>query len=84
TAYADRIRRPPPPGMQRTTAVNTASSTAQRSQEQRRSERLTYSQQIVEFLRQPNIDEVLAAKSPSYANNVALKYGILLDFYNLK
>lgn len=33
-----------------------------------------YNQQIVEFLRQPNINEVLASKDPSYANSVALKY----------
>ena len=44
TAYADRIRRPPPPGMQRATAVNTVdtpSSSVQPTQAQRRSERMS-------------------------------------------
>lgn len=38
-----------------------------------------YNQQIVEFLRQPNIDEILASKDPSYANSVALKYVIMFQ-----
>ena len=39
-----------------------------------------YNQQIVEFLRQPNIDDVLGAKDPSYDNNLALKYVIILVY----
>ncbi|XP_028415396.1 E3 ubiquitin-protein ligase HECW2-like [Dendronephthya gigantea] len=76
TAYADPIRRPPPPGMQRATAVNsTASShdTSRRNQAQRLSGRMSYNQQIVEFLRQANINDILSARDSSYANNIKLK-----------